>query len=185
MDVKDFIQVYDNFLQPKVISSLLKWLNTQDFQEATVVGGLRKDIRSAATKNIWRDPKSLTNTHWCNYLANKFTLLVRKYDQQNSYGSSCTLVNELQALKYEIGDYYVPHTDNATNFHRTLSVILILNDDYEGGSLVFKCTKKDNTILEVPRKSGRVILFPSNFLFPHAVQKITKGCRYSIVAWIK
>jgi len=31
---------------------------------------------------------------------------------------------------------------------------------------------------------GRVIMFPSNFMYPHTVNNVEKGCRYSIVSWI-
>ena len=33
-------------------------------------------------------------------------------------------------------------------------------------------------------KKGSVILFPSNFMFPHEVRKIWEGTRYSIVTWL-
>jgi predicted 2-oxoglutarate/Fe(II)-dependent dioxygenase YbiX len=58
-----------------------------------------------------------------------------------------------------------------------LSVICLLNDDYEGGELVFF----EDKILTPSQ--GDVIIFPSNFLFPHEVKPITKGIRYSVVSW--
>ena len=30
---------------------------------------------------------------------------------------------------------------------------------------------------------GRLIVWPSNFMYPHTVKPVTKGTRYSIVAW--
>jgi len=33
-------------------------------------------------------------------------------------------------------------------------------------------------------KKGSVIIFPSNFMFPHYVKKVTKGERYSIITWL-
>jgi len=33
-------------------------------------------------------------------------------------------------------------------------------------------------------KTGTIIFFPSTFLFPHAIEPITKGVRYSIVSWL-
>ena len=30
---------------------------------------------------------------------------------------------------------------------------------------------------------GDLIMFPSNFLYPHQVSPIKKGIRYSVVAW--
>ncbi len=58
-----------------------------------------------------------------------------------------------------------------------LSVIINLNDDYEGADLFFW----DNYI--VPLGKGDIIMFPSLFLFPHGVTEAKKGKRYSAVSW--
>mgnify|MGYP003142719705 FL=1 len=60
----------------------------------------------------------------------------------------------------------------------TLSVITALNDDYEGGELVM-CEK-----FKYKLSAGETIIFPSNFLYPHEIKKITKGKRYSMVSWV-
>ena len=72
MDVKEYITVYDQFLKIEQISSLVKWLNGQKFIEAETIGGLQKEIRSAASINLESNNKSLTNVHWFNFLVNKF-----------------------------------------------------------------------------------------------------------------
>ena len=53
----------------------------------------------------------------------------------------------------------------------------MLNNDYEGGKLIFYDK-------EYKLKKGEIIVFPSNFLYPHKVTKITKGERYSFVVWV-
>ena len=88
---------------------------------------------------------------------------------------------ELQLVKNSDSMYNV----HWSNFPRTLSVILFLNDDYKGGQVTFKCPKTFENLLSVPPKSGRVIMFPSNFMFPHVVENIDEGLRYSIVSWIR
>ena len=37
---------------------------------------------------------------------------------------------------------------------------------------------------EYKLKAGETIMFPSNFLYPHSIKKITKGTRYSMVSWV-
>ena len=59
-----------------------------------------------------------------------------------------------------------------------LSIIGILNDDYEGGELIMCEDKKLDT------KKGDLIIFPSNFLYPHKITPVTKGVRYSYVSWV-
>jgi hypothetical protein len=58
-----------------------------------------------------------------------------------------------------------------------LSLVGVLNDDYEGGELTFF----DDYKLDL--KQGDVVVFPSCFLYPHKVNEITKGTRYSLVSW--
>ena len=58
-----------------------------------------------------------------------------------------------------------------------LSIIGSLNNDYEGGELVFWTDK----VVEL--KAGEIMIFPSIFLYPHEVRMITKGTRYSFVSW--
>ena len=50
--------------------------------------------------------------------------------------------------------------------------------DYEGGDLTFTCGKTFHPSI------GDIIIFPSNWMFYHEVQKITKGKRYSGTVWL-
>tara|TARA_X000000368_G_scaffold377081_1_gene330501 strand:- start:41 stop:634 length:594 start_codon:yes stop_codon:yes gene_type:complete len=58
-----------------------------------------------------------------------------------------------------------------------LSFIMNFNDDYEGADLFFW---EDSV---VPLGKGDIIMFPSNWLYPHGVTEATKGKRYSGVSW--
>ena len=59
----------------------------------------------------------------------------------------------------------------------TLSILGSLNNDYKGGELVFW----NDTVVEL--KAGEIMIFPSNFLYPHEVKLVTEGTRYSYVSW--
>ena len=58
-----------------------------------------------------------------------------------------------------------------------LTFILNFNDDYEGADLFFW----EDTVVKLGK--GDIIMFPSNWLFPHGVTEATKGKRYSAVCW--
>ena len=59
-----------------------------------------------------------------------------------------------------------------------LSIIGVLNDDYEGGEVeMFEDTK-------FSLSAGEVLIFPSVFLYPHKVCEVLKGTRYSFVSWV-
>lgn len=58
-----------------------------------------------------------------------------------------------------------------------LSIVGLLNDDYEGGEFVFFQDYK------ITLSKGDILIFPSIFIFPHRVEKVLKGTRYSFVSW--
>lgn len=58
-----------------------------------------------------------------------------------------------------------------------LSLVGLLNKDYEGGEFVFFQDYKVNL------SPGDILIFPSIFIFPHRVERILKGTRYSFVSW--
>ena len=63
-------------------------------------------------------------------------------------------------------------------------MIINLNDDYEGGDLIFT-GQKNEEIKRLKLGKRSVVFFPSNFMYPHRIEPITKGTRYSIVAWLQ
>ena len=58
-----------------------------------------------------------------------------------------------------------------------VSFILNFNNDYEGADLFFW----EDTVVKLGK--GDIVMFPSNWLFPHGVTEATKGKRYSAVCW--
>lgn len=81
-------------------------------------------------------------------------------------------------LRYETGQYYGLHIDSFVQHPRELSCSFLLNDEYEGGAFSFFDKKIVHNL-----KKGDALLFPSNFMFPHEIEKITSGTRYSIITW--
>lgn len=84
-----------------------------------------------------------------------------------------------QLLKYDTGGFYVQHVDSFLKEQRSVSCAIILNDDYDGGEFAFF----DRQMMIKSRK-GSVIMFPSNFMFPHEVMPVSSGTRYSIITWL-
>ena len=69
------------------------------------------------------------------------------------------------------------HIDDGSN-KTTLSSIIYLNDDYEGGHTYFK----DGTSLAPV--VGRAIFFDGTY-YSHGVTPVNKNDRYTIAAWMK
>lgn len=81
-------------------------------------------------------------------------------------------------LRYKEGQFYVQHTDSFKQQQRSVSCSFLLNDDYEGGEFAFF----DREIV-IKGSKGSIVMFPSNFMFPHEVMPVTSGTRYSIITW--
>ena len=78
--------------------------------------------------------------------------------------------------------YYGVHIDkmlHGTVRKLSLTIQLSSPEDYEGGELALYTDKEAQVML---KELGKMIVFPSYVL--HEVRPITKGTRYSLVAWI-
>lgn len=76
--------------------------------------------------------------------------------------------------------YNMPEDQELHGKTRKLSMSIILNENYEGGEFEFFDGGVDRNTL-IKEKTGTVIVFPSYFV--HRVRPVTKGTRYSLVAW--
>ena len=88
----------------------------------------------------------------------------------------------LRIIQYEKGQQYGFHHDQGTmqgreEYHRQISVILYLTDDFEGGETSFiHCNLKP--------KKGEAIIFPANWCFVHSGNHVRKGKKRIAVTWI-
>ena len=96
--------------------------------------------------------------------------------------ASWNRIIDISFLKYHEGGFYKWHTDHCAQIPRTISAIFILNNDYDGGELCFRNPDGSEEIM-MDKKANSLIIWPSNFLYPHTVKPIKKGTRFSIVGW--
>jgi hypothetical protein len=187
MEIKNFIKIYDNVLPIKAISSILHFANISKFTE-TRISGIDKpivdfNVRRTHTLVLSNLDNSLTSVHWFNLLHHFFNKNLKKYQSDvNILDYSYKNVTDIEILKYENTGFYTWHVDHYSDSPRTMSCILLLNNDYEGGNLCFR-NPDGSGEWEIEVKPNRMIIWPSNFLFPHTVKPVTKGIRYSVVAW--
>lgn len=116
--------------------------------------------------------KVLQSTHNMFYTSIQSTFL--SYIKR--YGINEELNHEgFQILKYEGGEEYKAHYDG---LNRSVSVLLYLNDNYEGGELEFPFFK-----VKIKPQKGMMVLFPSNYAYTHIAHPVTKGTKYCLVTW--
>ena len=93
-----------------------------------------------------------------------------------------------QLLRYSGGGFYAPHADADTyirerdswerSLDRDLSLLIYINEDYEGGNINFT-----NFEYAHKPKAGELIVFPSDQRYLHCAEKVSSGTRYAIVSW--
>ena len=142
---------------------------------------LNTDIRNVNGYQL--NFKTPTNLFYWNYIKNEITRVYGFYKAKFPMMAS-SKINQIDLLKYNSGGKYNVHTDHYTNSPRHLSIIINLNEEYEGGDLIFTDQKKVE-VKRIKLGKGSIVFFPSNFMYPHSIEPITKGVRYSIVSWLQ
>jgi len=110
---------------------------------------------------------------------------------RRAFGAELWHLHDMQFTQYNAADegFYDWHNDvmweSPDCGHRKLSMVIQLSDpsEYEGGDLEIQPLHREPPDPTVLRKQGNVIVFPS-FLM-HRVTPVTKGTRYSLVAWME
>jgi hypothetical protein len=188
MEIKKFIGIYDEALPLNVLGNLLRYANICKFEKAGIIsekkeGDVDFDVRRTYIHSLSNLDNKLSNVHWYCFLYTYFNNGLKKYAMDNKIlDIRWKGLSQLAILKYENTGFYTWHTDHAMEAPRTMSCILLLNNDYEGGNLCFR-NPDGSGEWEVDVKPNRLIVWPSNFLYPHTVKPVTKGTRYSVVAW--
>ena len=187
MEIKNFIKIYDEALPWNVLSNLIRFANISKFEETKVGGGddaqVNFNVRRTYAISLSNLNNSFSNVHWFNLLQFYFDKNLKQYKfDANILDYDYRNIFDIEILKYENTGFYTWHVDHFATVPRTMSCILLLNNDYEGGNLCFR-NPDGSGEWEVEVRPNRMIIWPSIFLYPHTVKPVTKGKRYSVVAW--
>lgn len=181
----DYVQVYNNVLSPELCKEAEACLELSSWD--------KHEYHSHSEGRIISYEDDLYITYSANGMENKLTSLMWTYiykyvveflgpftDEWFNSWKSYALV---RFNKYPVGTRMKTHCDHIHSlFDGTrkgipiLTILGAINDNYEGGELII-CGEK------VPLMAGSVVIFPSNFLYPHEVKPVTSGTRYSYVTW--
>jgi predicted 2-oxoglutarate/Fe(II)-dependent dioxygenase YbiX len=106
-------------------------------------------------------------------------------DLKFSWFSGWTAYSEIRFNKYSENTKMAEHCDHIHSLFDgnrkgipILSVLGILNNDYEGGEFIMFENEK------IKLNKGDLLIFPSIFLYPHKVEAVKKGTRYSFISWV-
>jgi hypothetical protein len=125
--------------------------------------------------------------HW-KYLTPEFEEVKKCYEDVESALKTCMTHYEsvysfkmeymeaINFVRYKPGQHFSVHADHGFSYTCTVSSVMYLNDDYEGGELWFPYLN-----ITFKPEAGDIVIFPSTYIYAHASKKITKGTKYSAV----
>lgn len=180
-NVNDYIMVYNAIPKSKcdwILSNINNeqwephtWYNPENNQQTTR-NKEELDVLYSENKNVSIEVE--------NYIRQSLDAYKQKYNPL----AFVTRFSRVRFNKYSINTNMAPHADHIhTVFDGkergipVISLVGILNEEYDGGEFVF------NNNYEVKLKTGDILMFPSNFMYAHEVKGVKKGTRVSFVSW--
>lgn len=154
-------------------------LGKEQYMHEALVGDAKTSIKKIReSKTSWIFPSDEHN--WIFY---RMTDVVEQLNREYFNFSLFGFTEGFQFTEYESpGGHYSKHIDKMFGKTiRKLSITIQLSDpsDYEGGDLELIFGGKPDVM---DKAQGKAIAFPSYVL--HGVKPVTKGTRYSLVAWV-
>lgn len=187
-NVPDGIMLIHNYLEKPLCDVLTRYADSQVFTKLNVVdhhASSKGKVKTMASEGRVTDHVdidgmagevlSIMNDVYCNRLSPFYKVNFEWYERP-------------QILRYSEGGKYNQHADadhwlpDTKTWVRTqdrdYSVLLYLNEEYEGGELHFP-----NQNFKFKPKAGMLAAFPSGHKYLHAALPTLSGLRYVIVSW--
>ena len=181
-NLNDYIKIYRNHLPADVCDTSVEYLNLCNFTVHKFynnAGEYSSHLNASAVcfdmipsnevlmKYTWDAINQYVNQigfpwfkSWAGFTRPKFN----KYDPNTRMDNHCDHIKDM--------------FDGERKGVPILTVLCGLNDTYTGGNLMM-FDGEDYSL-----NKGDVIIFPSNFLYPHTITPVITGTRYSAVSWV-
>ena len=183
--IEDYIYV-ENHIPVEICESLVDECNKKEWKKHTWHSNYTNIATSESTKEL--DVMPCTQEQQ-NKITPHLVKALEEYQEKYSVPGDktgtrwLTKFSPIRFNKYVIGTMMRKHYDHIHSIFDgkmkgvpIISIVGQLNEDYEGAE--FYCRGK-----EIKLKTGDILLFPSNFMYPHEVKEAKKGVRYSFVSW--
>jgi len=186
MNVKDYVKIYDNFLDSNTCQGLVEELDKTEWAQHTFYQAHNNEFVSFEKElsicyNAQSEYTRIVQTKIWSAIEQ---YILKDFGYMKDWFSGWSGYTQVRFNRYNVDTRMKLHCDHIHSMFDgnrkgipTLSILGSLNDDYEGGDLVFWESEK------IKLKAGSIMIFPSNFMYPHRVDEVTKGTRYSYVSW--
>lgn len=188
----DLYQI-EGFLDPATRAELVAELDRAAGAPATVLsaqmgGTVHSTVRRTTRVAVSAETRALVRER----------LMERKGEIEAHFGVAVTECEEPQFLRYETGDFFVPHQDGNTPMvyddsrFRRISCVIFLSqkseepapDTYGGGALVFHGPyNRPDVRVAAGAEPGSLVTFRAETT--HEVTPVTHGVRYTVATWFR
>lgn len=170
------IKVYENIVSSNICDKILNLYKSGVFKEDDQENKLEALIYSSKSTSdpVWEilleDLKNLAKSKIKEYLS-LFSINNPEMYLFSHAGINCLKNNEAIPYHYDIEVSYYQEKLRVSHF----AILVYMNDDFEGGELVFPLQE-----MTIKPKKGMMVIFPTSYLYPHAVSPVFLGERYVV-----
>ena len=180
--------IIENYLSPELVEELREHLDQQPGDPLMVIDNDLSTPDKVVTKLDDLRKSERVNMGIQYQKINKIVRSAFIELADKTMGEKIDWYEPPQLLRYHPGGFYQGHADSENLnmdtlswnkvIDRDLSLLIYLNDDFEGGELSF-----DKFHYKLKPKSGTAILFPSDNRYMHTAHTVHEGIRQAIVSW--
>tara|TARA_B100000902_G_C27310523_1_gene918129 strand:- start:2232 stop:2795 length:564 start_codon:yes stop_codon:yes gene_type:complete len=183
-DIKSYVKLSKKGIDDVVCNQTIESLKTWDWEKHSFYNPTKKKNNTYDTDLdvSWGMPttyNTLQDIVWSHVKSYIVGLEMPWFESWQGF-------NQLRFNKYNKNQEMRYHCDHITDMFDgnkrgvpILSVLGFLNEDYKGGD--FLMFNNDN---KIDINKGDILIFPSNFLYPHKVKPIIEGTRYTFITWV-
>lgn len=180
------VHIIPGFIEPNRCRAWVKDMQDNDYRD---LGTVSLDTQGQLQNRI--TARRITEEVRAGVLRTRINRLVRQAFTgviSEQTGFNFDWYERPQVLRYRPGGHYDPHADAENpsqdgkhwirNIDRDISLLIYLDDDYEGGALQF-----NHFNFSHQPSTGDLIFFPSDHRYMHQAIPLISGTRHVLVSW--
>ena len=184
-DLSSYVMVLENWIDPQACNQTIPEMQNAPWQQHTFYNA---EDGSYGTRSGSRE----LDVAYGNNLSTKPYIMQRIWDAFKTYTTNLNFswfaswqgFSEVRFNMYRETRLMAEHCDHIHSMFDgerkgipTMTALGMLSDNFTGGELVMWTDEV------IPMPAGSIVVFPSCFLYPHRVEPVTEGTRYSFVSW--
>ena len=182
--LKDYVKLYKSQLDQTICCQTVEELQNAKWDQHMFYHRIKDSVDTlSGTNELSISYENVSTVNTIMFTIQK-TLIKYIDDVKSSCFDGGTGISTVRFNKYDTDKQMASHCDHIYNIFDgerrgipILSIVGVLNDSYSGGDFIMFEEEK------IDINSGDILIFPSVFLYPHKVDPVTAGTRFSYVAW--